>query len=66
MPYLRVKHKTLGTEFSTTEHNPEFETLLAKPAVDSYGAPLPAKHPTDFPSSNTKAGKAEKPEEAQK
>lgn len=68
---FRVKHKTLGTEYTTVEVNPEYESVLAKPAVDSYGWPLPPKHRTaptvgapDSPSTKAAGTATTKPEEA--
>ncbi len=41
--FVRVKRKDNGHEYSTTRPNLKAVDIVDKPAVDSYGRPLPAK-----------------------
>ena len=42
--FSRVKCRDTGHEFSVVVVNPDAHTLLDRPAEDSFGRQLPAKH----------------------
>ena len=55
--YLRVKDKDTKHEYSVvaSAHDPEFQTVLDKPATQADGTPLPMKPYVDPKSLSSKA-----------
>ncbi len=61
MPYIRVKDKQTGHEFSLPEgtFDPDSVTVLDKDATDPGGEPLPVKYKTTVASASAnKSGQA--------
>jgi hypothetical protein len=61
MPYVRVKDKTTGHEFSMPEgtFDEDAVTVLEKDATDPGGAPLPVKYKTSVTkAAESKSGQA--------